>query len=196
MTKNVMLTEDYLIRQISILLAALQRIVGFKNTYMYVEAQISIDQALEEIFGLRADLVRQLDDQALLEAITYLDVLNLDKLQVAAEVFMHEGDVHSQRGDEAASIQSYTRALNFFLDVSLNGGAWNLPEPTEQIEELVEHLRSRDLDPDTLYGLYLYSFERKQWARAEELLARMAVFPDLTDEVARMQVELAAARVG
>lgn len=196
MTKNVMLTEDYLIRQISILLAALQRILGFKNTYMYVEAQIAIDETLEEIFGLRADLVRRLDDQALLEAITHLEVLNLDKVQVAADVFKHEGDIHAQRGAEAASIQSYTRALNFYLDVSLNGGAWNLPEPADQIEELVEILRSQDLDPDTLYGLFLYSLERKQWERAEELLERMKAFPDLNEEVARLQGELAAARAG
>lgn len=187
MTRNVMLTEDYLIRQINIYLAAIARIMGFKTAYMFVEAQIAVDEALEEIFGLSANLVRSMDDQGLLDAVTYLDVLNVDKLQAAADVFREEGELKAMRGDEVGSIQSYTRSLNFYLDVVLNGGAWNLPDPANKIDKLIELLEPHPLDPDTIYGIFLYSEKQENWSRAERILNRLAEFPDLTEQLLKLR---------
>jgi hypothetical protein len=192
MTRNVMLTDDYLIRQINIYLAALANIVGLKTAYMYVEAQLAVDQALEEIFGLPANLLRQMDDDAILEAATHLDVLNLDKLQAAADVFREEGELLEMRGSPEQAVQSYTRALNFYLDAVLNGGAWNLPDPTDKIEWLIDKLAATPLDPDTQYGLYLYAEKQGQWHRAEWLLDRLAQYPDLKDEAVRLRTEFYA----
>lgn len=192
MTRNVMLTEDFLIRQINIYLAAIGRILGFKTAYMYIEAQIAVDEALEEVFGLPANIVRQMDDQALLEAATHLEVLNLDKLQAAAEVFRQEGELHEMRGQPERAEAAYRRALNFYLDVSLNGNAWNWPPPDEHIETLIGKLAGGEFDPDTLYGLYLYAEPRQQYARAEWLLDHLANFPDLEGEVRRLRGEFYA----
>jgi hypothetical protein len=192
MTRNVMLTEDYLIRQINIYLAAIANIIGLKTAYMYVEAQLAVDQALEEIFGLPANLLRQMDDAAIHEAATHLDVLNLDKLQAAADVFREEGELLEMRGSPERAVQSYTRALNFYLDVTLNGGAWNLPDPADKIEWLVDKLAATPLDPDTQYGLYLYADRQGQWRRAEWLLDRLAEYLDLADETARLRTEFYA----
>lgn len=187
MTRNVMLTEDFLIRQINIYLAAIGRILGFKTAYMYIEAQIAVDEALEEIFGLPANIVRQMDDPALLEAATHLEVLNLDKLQAAAEVFRQEGELYEMRGQPEQADAAYRRALNFYLDVALNGNAWNWPPPDEHIEKLIGKLAGSEFDPDTLYGLYLYAEPRQQFARAEWLLDHLAHFPDLEEEVRRLR---------
>jgi hypothetical protein len=189
MTRNVMLTEDYMVRQLSILITALMRIVGLRTAYKFVEAQMAIDEALQDVFGIPASLVRQMDDQALHQALTVLDVLNLDKLQMAAEIFKEEGDVLIERNKPADAVQAYTRALNFFLDVVLNGGAWHLDPPHTQINTLVSKLAGEPLDPDTWFGIFLYASQQKQWHQAETALDKLTAYPDLVEEVQRMGAE-------
>jgi hypothetical protein len=190
MTRNVMLTEDYLIRQINIILANLGRILGFKTAYMFIEAQIAVNDALQELFNIPADIVRQLDDQALLDTLTYLDVVNTDKLQLAADIFKEEGDLYAMRGQTGDSTTSYQRALNFYLDAVLNGGAWNLDDPAEKIEECLEKLADQQLDPDTYYGLYLYAEQRGQYPRAILLLDHLATYPELEEEIQQQRRDL------
>lgn len=182
-----MLTEDYLIRQINIILANLGRILGFKTAYMFIEAQIAVNEALQDIFGMPAEIVRQLDDQALLDTLTRLDVVNTDKLQLAADIFKEEGDLYAMRGQTGDSASSYQRALNFYLDAVLNGGAWNLEDPADKIEECLEKLAGQQLDPDTYYGLYLYTEQRGQFQRAILLLDHLATYPELEEEVQHLR---------
>lgn len=155
-----MLTEDYLIRQISILIAILTRILGFKKAFFYVEARREIDEALQEIFGLRADLVRQMDDLALMERITRLDILDVDRLLIAAEVFRYEGEILEAQGNTPSALKSLERALNFYLDVDAIGGLKHLPEPEGQPELLISRLRNESLDVDTWYGIMLYGVRK------------------------------------
>jgi hypothetical protein len=192
MPSNVSLTEDYLVRQINIYLAAIGRILGFKTAYMYLEAKQAIDEALEEIFGLPANLVREMDDPALLNAVTYAGVMNLDKIQAAAEVFRLEGELAEMRGQPGQAIFSFQRALNFFLDAALNGGAWNLPFPEEQIQMLARRLSGEKLEPEILYGLYLFARQQGLWKLAEEWLQRMEAEPDLQEEAGRLRQEFSA----
>ena len=45
-----MFTEDYVLRQISLLVAVLAKIAGLKKAGKYQEAQTTHDQAIEEVF--------------------------------------------------------------------------------------------------------------------------------------------------
>ena len=52
MSPKPMLTEDYLIRQINLAIAALAKILGFKTAGQYQAALYEIDQLLEQLIGL------------------------------------------------------------------------------------------------------------------------------------------------
>ena len=53
-----MYVEDYIKRMIAIAAAMIARILGLKASGEYVQAQAIINQLLELVVGLRADLVR------------------------------------------------------------------------------------------------------------------------------------------
>lgn len=178
-----MLTEDYLIRQINIFLAALARIIGFRTAYMYTQARIAIDEALEELFGIRANLLHQLDDQKLLESLTNLEILDTDRLHLAADLFKEDGELRAATGDEGGARASFQRALNFYIDVVMHGGGKHLPIPDEQIETLYQLLKDQPLDPDTWFGIYLYADEQRQYKRAAAALEALLAFDDVQDQV-------------
>jgi hypothetical protein len=178
-----MLTEDYLIRQINIFLAALARIIGFRTAYMYTQARIAIDEALEELFGIRANLLHQLDDQKLHASLTNLEILDTDRLQLAADLFKEDGELRAATGDEGGARASWQRALNFYIDVVMHGGGKHLPLPDEQIEALYQQLKNQALDPDTWFGLYIYWEERRQYGRAAAALEALLTYEDTHDQI-------------
>ena len=55
---QTMLTEDYLIRLIRLGTVAMARLMGLKAQLLYQDAMYLLNQTLEEVFGMRADLVR------------------------------------------------------------------------------------------------------------------------------------------
>ena len=110
-----MLTEDYIMRMINQAIAALVAIAGFKKAGQYEQSRQAIDQALEQLIGLRADLVRRLDDHAILQALTRQDNLDVDRLALVAELLKEEGEILAAQGDRAAAQASWLRGLNFLL---------------------------------------------------------------------------------
>jgi tetratricopeptide (TPR) repeat protein len=151
-----MLTEDYIMRMINLALAVLVKILGFKKAGHYEEAIQHIDQALEILFGMRADLIRRLDDESLLDALTIQDNLDTDRLLVVAELFKEEGDILDKQGHKVESELSRLRALNFFMEVALSEDPGNLSEIQDKIEDLQSHLIDYTFPPETLYTLFVY----------------------------------------
>jgi hypothetical protein len=190
------LTEDYLIRQINLILAALANAIGLKTASQYIEARLALDEALEELFGLRADLVRQMDDQALMDHLTSLDMLDTDRLQLAADLFNEDGDLHARLGRPETAWASRLRALTLYLEVALHGGAQHLPDPGEKIEDLLRRLEppeeeGRRLPADTRFLVYCYDDENGRTARAARSLEILAQDPGSREAI---QDELQAFR--
>jgi Family of unknown function (DUF6483) len=168
-----LLTEDYLIRMINMVLAALARLVGLKTAGQLDSASDLIDESFEQIFGMRADLVRRLDDRVLLANLTYRGRLDADRTTLVADLFRAEGDILSARGVPIQAYWSHLRALNFYLEVSLNGDAAMLPPPDEKILELCEILDGYTLPMDTVYLLYTYFDRKAAYGRAEYWLQKL-----------------------
>lgn len=188
MTRNTMLTEDYLIRLINQALAILASIVGLKTAGQYLQAQESIDQLLEEIFGLRPDLIKRLDDRNLLDALTIQDMLDTDRLSLAADLFKEQGDILASQNKSTESYWSYLRALNFHLEVALAGGARHYSPPEEKIEALVLSLQGFDLPIETLFALFSYYEQSGEYSLGAEMLDRMAEAPGMSQAIQEEQV--------
>ena len=178
-----MYVEDYIKRMIAIAAAMIARILGLKASGEYVQARAIIDQLLELIVGLRADLVRRMDDDSLLEGLTHQRRLDTDRLGILAELFRQDGDVLSAQGKNTEGTASYLRSLNFFLESYLSGKDFGFPDPEEHIHYLLQRLDSQPFPAVTLYSLFHYYEETGSYARGEEMLAKLMATTGLETEV-------------
>lgn len=133
---NVSLTEDYLIRLISQVIAALHIIAGLKAAQQYKEAEQQVDQALEGQLGLRASLVKELDDERLKEMLTTGGRLELERFLLVADLFRESAELAQRRGDELAFRRDGGRALRFYRQGLGEGGAAVDEKLPEKIADL------------------------------------------------------------
>lgn len=184
-----MLTEDYIMRMLNQALAVLIKVIGLKQAGRRQEALQSIDQALEILFGLRADLIKRLDDESLLESLTSQETLDADRLLVAADLFKEQADILADLGRQAESQADYLRALNFYLEVILSGGPENLPDPSDKLEAVLPLLAGKNLPLETSYSLFSYYERSGRYSAAEQVLSRLVVAPGLAGEFRSEQIE-------
>lgn len=148
-----MLTEDYLIRRISQVIALLMHALGLRKDGQLFAAQTDIDIALELLLGMRASLLKQMDDASLLQLLTVRGELDLERLDLAAELFRQEGEILAVQGRVAESYVDLLRALNFSLELGLSDREHLNAEQARRIEDLVKVLENRRLPIDTQVGL-------------------------------------------
>jgi len=178
-----MYTQDFIKRMINQIVAALQLIIGLKAAGQYRQALQAIDQALEQLLGLKADLINRLDDQTILNSLTHDRDLDTDRLLLLAELFKEQGDVLAAQKRLDQSFSSHLRALNFYIEVALRYGPEELPEPDGQLLDLFYQMGKFQLPHQTLYGLFVYFEKRGRFAQADSILSRLANDPSLADEV-------------
>lgn len=178
-----MYVEDYIKRMIAIAAAMIARILGLKASGDYVQAQAVVNQLLELIVGLRADLVRRMDDDSLLENLTHQGRMDTDRLGLLAELFRQDGDILSAQRRDAEGITSYLRSLNFFLEAFLSGKDAGFPDPNEHIRYLLQKLDSQQLPAVTLYSQFHYYEEIGSYAQGEETLAKLLAATGLEAEI-------------
>lgn len=109
-----MFFEDFIIRQIALAAVVAAKVLGFSKAGRFNEAYELIDQAIEEMLGLKAGVVKQMNDEGLVNLLKSSQFVDSDKLFALANLFIVEGDVLASQKRSAESLQSYQRALNLF----------------------------------------------------------------------------------
>jgi hypothetical protein len=165
-----MLTEDYLMRILRLATAALARAVGLKAVELYQDALWVLDQAIEQLLGLRIDLFNRLDDTSVLASLTRDGELDLDRLNMAAELVHEQADVYRKMSMPEESRWRYARALTFYLEAALRGGMENFPLADERIASLVQDTSIDQLPAETVFSLYAYYESRGEFNPAEACL--------------------------
>lgn len=110
-----MLTDDYIIRMINQAIDVLIRVINLKASGEYQQAQQLIEQSLEQLIGLRIDLLQSLDDQNILGTLSMNGIPDANRILLVADLFKEEGDVLASQNMVTSSIRSYQRALYFYL---------------------------------------------------------------------------------
>ena len=174
-----MFTEDYVLRMISQAVAFLVKIAGLKKGGNYLEAQQAIDQALEQLLGLRADLIKLMDDESLLKFLTQQDQLDIERLALIADLFKEEGDILAAQGQISESRKSYLRSLIYYLETGLDEEARPSIELSGKIELLVQKPGAQVLPDDTLWVLFCYYERTGAYGKANDALLKMADRPHL-----------------
>jgi ubiquitin C-terminal hydrolase len=178
-----MYTQDFIKRMLNQLVAALQMIIGLKTSGQYGQAHQAIDQALEQLLGLKADLVKRFDDQTILSYLTHNESLDADRLLILADLFKEEGDILAALGHATVSFSSHLRALNFYIEVALSSGPGQLPEPDNKLLDLFHQLGKFQLPTQTLSGLFAFFEKSGQYAQAARILSQLADNPSLQGEM-------------
>ena len=166
------LSEDTLLQQ---LIAAIQAMVARLNALRaagnYQQALAVIDQNLEELLGLQAGLIRQLDDGKLVEMLTTNEYLDVGRLYNVAEVFYQDGIIRLEMGDTELAHASRVRSLDLFLEVGF-AVENDFLEADERIDVLSE-LLGTDIPENTLFKLFDYYEQVGAFDLAEAALNRM-----------------------
>jgi hypothetical protein len=166
------------------------QIIGLKKAGQYQPALQAIDQALEEVLGLKAGLIRAMDDESLLSGLTQQDRLDTDRLLILADLFFEEADILAMQGKADGSQASALRALNFYLDVVLDWGPERVSQKFEKIEQLVQKLGEQILPPQTCFALYFYYVQVGELPSAKRMLEKLKAYPDWREEALSEEAEL------
>ncbi|MFN2212041.1 MAG: DUF6483 family protein [Anaerolineales bacterium] len=166
-----MLTEDYFLRMINQMLVVLTQILYHKDAGQYQEAQILIEQSLEQLLGVRPGLLKQMDDDSVLRLLTSQGELDPDRLAMVAELYKLEGDLLVAQNVNPEADNLYLRSLTFYLQISLNGNPQGLISLDDKIDELYQKFSDRDVPEEVLYLLFDYYEERGDYARVEQQIS-------------------------
>jgi hypothetical protein len=174
-----MFRDDYIIRMINQAVQALLGIAGLKKAGNYQEAQQAIDQALEQLLGLEASLVRQLDDEGLFAAITENGKLDYERLAVIADLFREDGDILAAQGQALKSRESYLRSLVYHLEAGFDEAGQPSSELSLEIEDLLCKSGLPDLPDNLLWNLFCYYERSGALQKAEQALLELYRRPNL-----------------
>lgn len=109
-----MFFEDFILRQIALAAVVAAKVLGLGKKGQFDQAYAMVDQAIEEMFGLNAEIVKQMNDAGLVSLLTISKYVDSDKLFALANLFIVAGDVLAIQKRSLESQQSYQRALNLF----------------------------------------------------------------------------------
>lgn len=179
-----MLTEDNLMRWIRLVTATIARAAGLRVATLYFDALFLLDQTLETLVGLKADLLNNLDEEGLISILTGPDGLDTDRLQLVADLTKSQADVYAAQGMDEESVWRYQRALNFYLAVMQQGGPLRAEPPYPEILELSQLLTAR-LPPATLFALFDYFDSVGRFDQADLALDRLMTIVAPQDDLAQ-----------
>lgn len=151
-----MFTEDYLMRIINQALAALMIAIGLRKAGKYSEAQQAIQQAIEQLTTLPANIVDQMDDSSILSMLAAQGQLDVGRLAILADIYQEEGELFSGQDQADQSRTAFARALRFILEVVLSEDDNLSTENIGKAAYLVQRLEGYPLPAETQLALSDY----------------------------------------
>jgi tetratricopeptide (TPR) repeat protein len=166
------LSEDELLRMlVTAITETVARLTHLRTTGNYEQSLEVIDEDLEELLGLKANLVRQFDDRQIVDMLTVNEYLDVERLYYVAVLFRLEGEIYSDQGQANLARNSQIRALNLFVEVGF-AVENDFLEADDYIDELFDAL-GEEAPEDTLYTLFDYYEQVGAYDRAETAINLM-----------------------
>lgn len=133
-----MIRDDYLIRQIKQLAAALARLLGLRTAGEYEQARRLVESLYEDL-GIPRGLHDVVDTPTLAGMLR-----DADKMRIAAQAMVEEGHVYKAQGDPLAASTCYRRAHELMLEARALAP---VPEDETMLLELSRLAPAQLLDP-------------------------------------------------
>ena len=173
-----MLTEDYIMRMINQMVAVLTKLIGLKDAGQYQSAQQVIDQSLEQLLGLKHELLKHMDDSSILNLLTSQGELGTERLYILAELYRHEGDILIAQNRTQEAIFDYQRALFFYLQLPDDQKDQDTSKIKQKITDLFIELENVNLPVEILYQLFDFFERNGEFAFIEDVIARLLKSPE------------------
>lgn len=178
-----MLTEDYIMRMINQMIAVLTKLIGLKNAGQYQEAQQMIDQSLEQLLGLKPNLLRNMEDESILNLLTSQGELGSERLYLLAELYRHEGDILKAQSRDAEAVLDYQRALNFYLQIAAKQADQESSQLNQKIGDLFTELENIALPIEILYQLFDYFESRGDRVLVNNVITKLLNSPEVDAQI-------------
>jgi tetratricopeptide (TPR) repeat protein len=173
-----MLTEDYIMRMINQMVAVLTKLIGLKDAGQYQSAQQVIDQSLEQLLGLKPELLKHMDDSSILNLLTSQGELGTERLYILAELYRHEGDILIAQNRTQEAIFDYQRALSFYLQLPDDQKDQDSSKIKQKIIDLFIELENVNLPVEILYQLFDFFERNGEFAFIEDVIAKLLKSPE------------------
>ena len=185
--KKTSLSEDTLLRMLVISIAeTIARLTAMRTAGQFQEVDHEIDRQLEELLGIKPDLVHRLKDENIVEMLTLNEVLDIGSLYSVAELFSAKADLHKVQGQAHQVLEYKTRALNLYLEIAF-AGSDHLPELKSRIDSLSMELM-KQLPEDLLFSLFSYYELIGDYESAERALDRLCAISEFPADVVSEQI--------
>jgi tetratricopeptide (TPR) repeat protein len=151
-----MFNEDYLMRIINQAFAALMIAIGLRKAGKYSEALQAVQQAIEQLTTLPANLVDQMDDNSILSTLSAQGKLDVGRLAILADIYQEQGEILIKMDKSTQGIPAFARALRYILEVTLSEDENLSIENIGKAAVLVQRLEGSPLPIETQLALSDY----------------------------------------
>ena len=165
-----MVNKDYLMRQIELFTRRLTILLGLRQFDKFEEALIYVDDLYLQTLGLTSHFVNALSDKMLLEMISPLGVLNVDKCLWLAVLLKAEGDIYDDQGKDTESYYRYLKSLLLFLSAFSYEKSLRDTQLGPELVTLLDKLDEYELPLPTANKLFVYYELNGQYDKAEDTL--------------------------
>lgn len=166
-----MINKDYILRMAEKFGRALAIILHLRKYNKHEEALIYVDDLLLQMTGLTSRFINSVSDEMLIQAISPLGALNVDKCLWIAVLLKAEGEIYEEIGNSNESYYRYLKSLHLYL-LALSHEATKQQDTTfyNDIQELLNKLEDYELPLSMNEMLFPYYEQMGEYDKAENIL--------------------------
>jgi len=154
-----MINKDYILRMAEKFGRALAIILHLREYNKYEEALLYVDDQLLQATGLTSSFINSVSDEMLIQAISPLGVLSVEKCLWIAVLLKAEGEIYEEQAKTNESYYRYIRSLRLYLlllphEASLqDSNLANAIEIQEKLFSYYENVGKYDKAEDVLFDV-------------------------------------------
>jgi tetratricopeptide (TPR) repeat protein len=145
-------------------------ILGLRQANRYEEALIYIDDLFLQAVGLTSSFINSVSEETLLQMLSPLGELSIDKCLWVAALLKAEGEIYEDQGNTLESYYRYLKSLRLFLEVQLHERTLSISNFYVETEELLSRLEEYEVPDSIKSRLFSYYELTGRYAKAEDIL--------------------------
>jgi len=165
-----MVNKDYILRMAEKFGRAMAIILHLRAYNKYEEALITVDDLLLQTTGLPSSFINSVSDEMLIQAISPLGTLNVEKCLWIAVLLKAEGEIYDDQGKSNESYYRYLKALHLYLLALSRETIAPDASIYTNIQELLNKLADYELPISTQEKLFPYYEHTGKYDKAEDVL--------------------------
>lgn len=165
-----MINKDYILRMAEKFGRALAIILHLREYNKHEEALIYTDDVLLQMTGLTSNFINSVSDDMLIQAISPLGVLNVDKCLWIAVLLKAEGEIYEEMEKNNESYYRYLKSLVLYLLALSHEATMRDTTMYSDMEELLNKLEDYELPLSMKEKLFPYFEQIGKYDKAEDIL--------------------------